>query len=300
MTSVSTSSVAPTASPSQAALPANLPSLIYPPGGPGTNPGPGFTLISLLFDEELPWNLVATSSDSATQIFAWTPLILAAGLNVSESQVLTYALQVYVPSSYQSTQDADELGTIFLAYIPTGQVDTLAQQLLVKTSALYNALGPPYNTLAAHFVATFPVGSTPPSDSTNPQSNNDTSSGSSGASNSSKTREDAIIGVVSSLGAITLIVLAFLGVRAVKQRRALAHRRLAEPSGEAENEYAGARPEGQEFDRDSVGGQRRRSFYYAEDSLRVHEVSEQVMRERRPVNAEMIGAPVLRDNTMDW
>ena len=200
--------------------------------------------------------------------------------------------------------DADDLQTVYLAYIPTGKVDTLAQQLLVKTSAFYTALGPPYSQLADHFVASFPVQSVEASTggSASSQSNDGTSGSASSASSSSKTREDAIIGVVSSLGAVTLIVLAFLVVRAVKQRRALAHRRLSEPPNDPDM-FIGARPENQDFDRDSVGGQRRRSFYYAEDSLRGYEqaqTSEQMMRERRPVNAQMIGAPVLRDNTMDW
>lgn len=101
-------------------------------------------------------------------------------------------------------------------------------------------------------------------------------------------------------------MLAFLVVRALKQRRDLAHRRLSDaPQGG--DMYVGARPENQDFDRDSVGGQRRRSFYYAEDSLRDgipvgagENVSEAGMRERRPVNANMIGTPVLRDNTMNW
>jgi len=141
----------------------------------------------------------------------------------------------------------------------------------------------------------------------------DNSGAATGAASTSKTRQDAIIGVISSLGAITLIVLSFLAVRAFKQRRALAHRRLSDPAPDP-NAFAGARPENQDFDRDTLGGQRRRSFYYAEDSLRVHEPSnaapsgaetydqrtEMGMRERRPVNANMISTPVLRDNTMNW
>lgn len=224
-------------------------------------------------------------------------------MSIAEDQVQTFALQVYEPSTYESTQDEDDLETMYLAYIPTGQVNALAQQLLVKTSEFYTALGSPYDQLANHVIPSFPIdtvqapGGTP----ANP-SNNDTSGNATSSSGSSKTREDAIIGVVSSLGAVTLIVLAFLVVRAVKQRRALAHRRLSDPSGGAgdERDFVGARPNGQEFDRDSVGGQRRRSFYYAEDSLRGYEDNEQTMRERRPVNAQMIGAPVLRDNTMNW
>lgn len=278
-----------------------MPARIYPPGGMIQSPGPGYTLISLLFDNALPWPLVATNPDSSTQLFAWTPLIITTALGLNDDDVKTFALQVYEPSDYKSTQDADLLGTVYLAYMPTAYVDTLAQQLLVKTSRFYTALGSPYSELAAHLVSTFPVMSVQAPNPDAPESNDGAAGGASSGSSSSKTREDAIIGVVSSLGAITLLVLAFLVVRAVKQRRALAHRRLSDPSGGA-NDFIGARPENQDFDRDSVGGQRRRSFYYAEDSLRGYEAaqSEQMMRERRPVNAELIGAPILRDNTMNW
>jgi hypothetical protein len=175
--------------------------------------------------------------------------------------------------------------------------------LTVKSSAFYTALGSPYDQLAAHVVPTYSVVAVDPDEGNSPAPSNDGATGGSqgASSSSSKTREDAIIGVVSSLGAITLIVLAFLAVRAVKQRRALAHHRLSDQ--QAVNDFVGARPENQDFDRDSVGGARRRSFYYAEDSLRGYEAavaSENMMRERRPVNAQMIGAPVLRDNTMNW
>jgi hypothetical protein len=218
------------------------------------------------------------------------------------------ALQVYKPSTYSGPQDVAKLQTEYLAYIPSDQVDVLANQLLVKTSPFYHTPSP-YNQLAAHILSTFPVaagGSDAGSNgSSGGASGNDTSS----SSSSNKTRENAIIGVISSLGAITLIVLAFLAVRAVKQRRALAHRRLSDPPLDADR-YVGARPENQDFDRDTLGGQRRRSFYYAEDSLRGYEDSnvgagmsedyDQRMRERRPVNAAMISTPVLRDNTMNW
>lgn len=218
----------------------------------------------------------------------------------------TFGLEVYRPATYTGPADVDQLGTVYLAYIPTGDVDDLAQQLVVKSSAFYTTLGSPYKDLAAHVVASFPVqavaaGSTDEGSSTTSGGSSDGSS----ASSSSKTREDAIIGVVSSLGAITLIVLAFLIVRAVKQRRALAHRRLSDPPVNPGN-LVGVRPEHQDFDRDSVGGHRRRSFYYAEDSLRGFEgqhsepVDPNMMRERRPVNANMISTPVLRDNTMNW
>lgn len=217
-----------------------------------------------------------------------------------------FALQVWEPANYQSVNDADNLLTMFMAYIPTDQVDNLAQQLTVKNSKFYTAAGPPYTDLATHVNAAFPVEAVPGPAAGSGGTLPDTNTGA--ASSSSKTREDVIIGVVSSLGAITLIVLAFLVIRAVKQRREMAHRRLSDPPGE----FVGSRPENQDFDRDSVGGQRRRSFYYAEDSLRGfegssggggpgasasggsgdmqydHHAISEGMRERRPVNAGMI------------
>jgi hypothetical protein len=55
-------------------------------------------------------------------------------------------------------------------------------------------------------------------------------------------------------GAIAAFVLVFLLHRTMKRRRELAHRRLNDPPT---GDMMGYRPEGQEFDRDSVGGQRR-------------------------------------------
>lgn len=227
--------------------------------------------------------------------------------------VSNYALEVWKPNSYTGPQDQSQLGTIWLAYIPSKQVDNLAQQLKASDSTFYTGLGTPYSTLAAHVDSSFGVDTVSPGDSDNSGSGGGQGNGSTSdsdntgsSSSSSKTREDAIIGVVASLGAIALIVLAFLIARAVKQRRELAHRRLSDAMP-----VPGARPDGQEFDRDSLGGQRRRSFYYAADSLRGFEdqgqteaydanMSPEGMRERRPVMPGMISTPVLRDNTMNW
>ncbi|KAF7799388.1 hypothetical protein EIP86_010620 [Pleurotus ostreatoroseus] len=249
------------------------------------------------------------------------------------TDVQTLALQVYIPSTYTGPQDVAQLRTVYLAYIPSDDVSDLSQQILAQQSAFYTGLPSPYSDLAKHVVATYPLVAAADAN-TGSGGAGDAGSGSAadntGASSSSKTREDAIIGVVSSLGAITLIVLAFLVVRAVKQRRELAHRRLSDggAGAGAGDRFVGARPDNQDFDRDSVGGQRRRSFYYAEDSLRyeqaaaaqqgwgqqqqqqqVQQVQQQQyeyeqegsgMRERRPVNAGMISTPVLRENTMAW
>ena len=213
---------------------------------------------------------------------------------------------MFVPNDYTGPQDKNLLQTMYLGWIPTTSVDTLAQQLKVTSSAFYTALNPPQSDLAQHIVSSFPVENAPGTTGDNSGSGSSGSGSSASGSSSSKTREDAIIGVVTSLGAITLLILAFLVYRAIMQRRELAHRRLSDPH---QTEFIGAPPDDHEFDRDSVGGQRRRSFYYAADSLRgfadhnaaasgaaAEDPFNPTMRERRPV----IGTPILRDNTMNW
>ena len=61
-----------------------------------------------------------------------------------------------------------------------------------------------------------------------------------------------------------MITLSYLIYRAVQKRREIAHRRLSNPPT---NSVGGA-PPNRNFDQDSVCGQRRRNFYFAEDSLR--------------------------------
>ncbi|KAF9809588.1 hypothetical protein IEO21_07359 [Rhodonia placenta] len=310
--SFASQSVSATASPTAAPLPTWLPTTIVPPTQLDIAEIPNnYTAVNILFQNTLNWALVANNTESSGQIFEWMPTLVASSLGISTLDVMQYALQVYQPDTYTGPDDASQLLTLWVAYVPTNQVSSLAQQLKDKNSQFYTGFNPPYSTLAAQVDAAFSVnsGSAPPAGGSGGggSSNNGGSSGSS----ASKTREDAIIGVVTSLGAITLIILAFLVARAVKQRRALAHQRLAEPIDPG---YDGARPDGQEFDRDSLGGQRRRSFYYAADSLRgFSEMSNAAaatyessagpdggMRERRTVAPGMISTPVLRDNTMNW
>lgn len=228
---------------------------------------------------------------------------------LTAEQVKTYALQVYIPATYQSPNDAIELGTTWLGYIPTDSVDMLAAQIKAKSSTFYTGVPDGIaKDLANRVVSGYSLRSVadPNADpgTTGPGSNGATS----GAGDNGKSRQDAIIGVVSALGAIALLVLVFLVYRSIKRRRELNHRRLSDPP----DEVIGARPVGREFDQDSVGGARRRSFYYAEDSLRgfesqatandqlMQDASPTTMSQRRNVVPSSISAPVLRGSTMNW
>lgn len=235
--------------------------------------------------------------------------------------MVIYALQVYKPDDYFSTADADKLGTIWIGYVPSEKVDSLAQQIKNKNSVFYTGSSDPIaKALAGHVVAGFNMFSV--ADPIGDSSGDGTSGGgsNSGGSKSDNTRQDAIIGVVSSLGGVAVLVLGYLAYRSFQRRKELAHRRLSDPV------YDGSRPEGRDFDQDSVGGQRRRSFYFAEDSLRGYqsqsdnfdytqqgqyrqqaEMSQYDARsgaggmmQRRNVMPGAISAPILRENSMNW
>lgn len=241
---------------------------------------------------------------------------------------------MYVPTTYHSPADATELGTIWLGYIPSDLVDTLAIEIKAKQSAFYTSVPDGVaKALASHVNSGFAINSVP-----DPNVNSSGGSGATGATgDSGRTRQDAIIGVVSALGGIALLVLIVLVWRSVKRRRELAHRRLSDPDVSGMAGAAGERPEGREFDRDSVGGARRRSFYYAEDSLRLGGqaqgaqaqggayagqgyggdewgyqnqnhggnvmgtgVGVQGMSQRRNVMPATISAPILQESSMNW
>jgi len=201
---------------------------------------------------------------------------------------------------------------MFLAYMPTAKVDALQLQLKSRNSLFYTGVGSQVATeLASHVISAFALNSVADpgvaGGGSGGGSANDQAVGA--ATAQSKTRQDAIIGVVTALGVIAVLVLVFLAFRAFRRRAELAHRRLSDPPEMA----AGARPDGREFDQDSVGGQRRRSFYFAEDSLRgfqgerpedaAHFDSRSAnpnMVQRRNVMPAAISAPILQQSSMNW
>ncbi|KAJ7465248.1 hypothetical protein FB451DRAFT_1041588, partial [Mycena latifolia] len=289
-----------------APLPSGLPSRIYPPSSLITqNPGGNYSFISLLFDGYLDWNFVCTSPVSSTQLFAMMPLILATAMGTSSDEVKTFALQVRIPAGYEGPEDISMLQTMFLAYIPAALVDELELQLKSKNSRFYTGVNNDVAIqLASHVVSAFALNSVADPVTGSGGAGSDASS--QGATSQSKTRQDAIIGVVTALGVIAVLVLVFLAFRAFRRRAELAHHRLSDPP-----DMAGARPDGREFDQDSVGGQRRRSFYFAEDSLRGFQgerpedaqfsaSANPGMMQRRNVMPAAISAPILQQSSMNW
>jgi hypothetical protein len=297
---------------SAAPLPSGLPNRIYPPSGAiASNPGSNYSFISLLFDQYLDWPFVVQSSVSSSQLFAYVPLLLAAGAGIPTSEVMTFALQARVPADYTGPADAADLQTLFLAYYPTAAINALELSLKARNSDFYNGVDDPIaQQLSQHVISAFALDSVA-DPNTGSGSGGSGGSGNAqdtaqGAAGTSKTRQDAIIGVVTALGAIAVLVLVFLAFRAFRRRAELAHHRLSDPA-----DIAGARPDGREFDQDSLGGQRRRSFYFAEDSLRGFQGERPeentfdargnpAMTQRRNVMPAAISAPILQQSSMNW
>lgn len=307
--------------PTSALLPANLPARIYPPGQSSQDDLPsGSVLCSILFSNFLPWDFVAQNTQSQGQIFAWIPFIIAQALNIPPTATPPFALQVFVPNAYQGPADADDLLTEYLFYLQDDLVPVLANQIKVESSPFYS-IGEPYKELADQVDPAFALTSVP-----NP--NAVPGSPSTASSRGNKSRTDTIIGVVSALGGLALVVLGILIFNGVKRSRQLRHLRLSDPN--LPNDPYPDRT-GRDFDQDSVGGPRRRSFYFAEDSLRgeshtaeqstvptvqtqtqytvqpesqiqyIPRTSPENIRERRaPVVPGAISAPILTQSSLNW
>lgn len=226
-----------------------------------------------------------------------------------------------MPDSYQSPDDAQQLRTEYLFYLPNNLVPVLANEIRVQSSPFYD-IAEPYKDLASQVDPAFALTSVP-----NPNAVPGTTSAASSRGNKSRTA--TIIGVVSALGGLALIILGVLIFNGVKRSRQLRHQRLSDPN--LPNDPYPDRT-GRDFDQDSVGGPRRRSFYFAEDSLRGQpqtaeqstvsmaqaqtqqymvqpgtqiqygsQSSPENMRERRaPVVPGNISAPILTQSSLNW
>ncbi len=300
-----------------APLPADLPARIYP-ANQVSSPS-GDVLCSLLFSSFLSWSFVATHAQSQGQIFSWTPLIISRALNISETETPGFALQVYVPDTYTGPKDVDLLRTEYLFYLPPDQVSVLANEIRVQSSPFYS-IEEPYKDLAAQVDPAFALNSV-----ANPSA---VPGATSATSRGNKSRTATIIGVVSTLGGLALIALGILIFNGVKRSRQLRHQRLSD--AHLPNDPYTDRT-GRDFDQDSVGGPRRRSFYFAEDSLRGQpqtaeqstvpvaraqtqyvvqpgsqiqyspRASPENIRERRaPVMPSAISAPILTQSSLNW
>lgn len=140
---------------------------------------------------------------------------------LTASAVQTYALQAYSPAAVNGQSTA--LLTKWLGYIPTANVNDLAQYIKNPGSEIYTQSGIP-GQLAAQIDSSYPLVGADATSTSNTPSN----SASSGTSAATK-RRDAIIGVSVGVGGVLWMILIYWIYRRVKQKHdENLHKRLSE------------------------------------------------------------------------
>lgn len=164
------------------------------------------------------------------------------------SDIVTYALQVQVPQDWDG--DANTLGSVFLAYIPQNDTDTLALMIRAPSSKFYALDGIP-GQLANAVVPSFPMTAVKLDVVPGVAQSSNTSS-------SAKRRGmDSIIGICAAAVGLSLIVAIWWAVRYMRRKAEAKHRRiedLCDPSWNG-GIYA------------THSDERRTSFFYAQDQL---------------------------------
>ncbi|EKD20024.1 basic proline-rich protein [Drepanopeziza brunnea f. sp. 'multigermtubi' MB_m1] len=110
------------------------------------------TLIQLGFLYPLNYQFVVENPMSSVQIFEYLPIGIASGLGLRKEQIMMHSL---VP--LDTTARMNYITTLALAYIPTNMVNTLALDLHLPTSPLYNNPDPSINTLMNYINPAIPL-----------------------------------------------------------------------------------------------------------------------------------------------
>ena len=126
-------------------IPTNLPQFIKPsdqsdPVDLNSKPE-GYTLITMLFQKEVGWTKVLSTSDIAGAMMAYIPALVTAILNVDselyrhvvdrpnygpiDKVVKLVGLKAYAGPDYQTSQNLDDVQTQLLFYLKNDQVQTL-------------------------------------------------------------------------------------------------------------------------------------------------------------------------------
>jgi hypothetical protein len=196
------------------ALPSSLPAKIVPGNAPASIPEDA-TLVSLMFAKSsMGWEWVVQSPDTAAQVLAYMPQLLASSLNVSESDIQSTALVAYQGLTDSS---AKQLMTVYLASLPSDQVANLQAQVKTPSSLLYQQDAAILKQLSQQLVATFPVTAFTSTEQATIGVNGD-EDGSSGGSDKKK-NNTTVIAVVASFGSVIILLLAFVAFRYMRRNK---------------------------------------------------------------------------------
>jgi hypothetical protein len=114
-------------------IPSNLPRIIPPPGSKGLPAAPPDSqLIQIGFKAQLNYNFVISNNLAIQEIFNDLPRGISYGLGIDIKQVVMQSLQ-----PYDTTATYGFITTVAMAYIPKGQVHTLADEITRSWTPLY-------------------------------------------------------------------------------------------------------------------------------------------------------------------
>jgi len=219
-------------------------------------------------------------------------------------------LEAYEPANYDG--DVDELLTLYLAYLNSTYVDDLQAQLLAPNSPLFSSSTGVAHQLAEFLDRSFPVRSVEGAPG-------GSAAATTSANNSANTRKNVIIGVFSAVAGILLLAAIWYGRRWHRRHLEAAHQQLSDPANGTGSPVGGLGvPYGAYTPSRSPSPQsmheRRRSFFFAEDSLRgymsgstrdidpLHEyqtASQASVKRTSPISTHAISQPILRGATLD-
>ncbi|WFD29704.1 hypothetical protein MSPP1_000715 [Malassezia sp. CBS 17886] len=170
---------------------AHLPMVIVP-ARVSTTGRVDWVLVSILFKKSMPWSWIAKQRATTAQIFTYLPQVLGAAMNTTAEDVHTLQLKAYTPRGETTAQ------TLYQAYVPRTKVGALQKAVSTRPSPFWE---PPIGGVAQRLMQQVDPAFNLMSYANDKQSN-DNSKG------LSTTARDALIGVFSSVGGLTLIALA--------------------------------------------------------------------------------------------
>ena len=132
-------------------LPTGVPLVLYPPSGQVKRPV-NSDLIQIGFLYPLNYDFVWQNPESQQQIFKYLPMGIAWGLQIDIDNVTMQSLR-----AWDTTQDLHYITTLALAWVPSGQVDSLGLLVHTPTSRFYHTPDNSTNTLLSIINIALPI-----------------------------------------------------------------------------------------------------------------------------------------------
>ena len=283
-------------------LPSGVPLVLYPPSGQVKKPD-NTDLIQIGFLYPLNYDFVWTNPESQAQIFKYLPMGIAWGLQIDIENVTMQSLR-----ALDTTQDLHYITTLALAWVPSGQVDSLGLLVHTSTSRLYHTPDNSTNTLLSMINIALPIAadnSTDGGDSTSfgaaPSSTSTVKDGGApvgGSIGNSNPVRGSSVGIAAGVacGAAAYGAAMFFVARRYRKRR---QSHLRSPSMFSSPVMSHVGPDagaGAALMSGGVGDHRSPSPYHDEDARAASRGSGRSASTGR----QPISAPVMAENSLGW